>query len=322
MMTLALIGAGKWGKNYLKTTELILDCRIKYICTSTKETLSKFPNSYIKTTNYQELINYEDIDGIIIATTSSTHFETAKFFIQKGYDLLIEKPFTTSYSTSLKLQALAKKSKSLVMVGHIYLYHPAFIKLIELLRRIGKVIYFSTEGSNFGPIRTDTSVLWDWTPHDLSMVSLLIEEDPINIAAWGVNRLKPNPKLFDMVYLRLQYSNGIQVFSKMGWLSPVRKRSITIVGEGGSLIFDDCSEHKIQYINAPIRVIEEQKTYSISYPQYTNKTALQNELEEFVTCIKLHKQPKSDINLAIKIAKLIHFAEQSLNKNGAMIKIK
>src|SRR3989344_6498148 len=124
MITLSLIGAGKWGKNYINTIHSLSFCEL--------------PDSYIKTKNYKELLNFNNIDGVIIATPASTHFQIAKAFLEKGFNVLIEKPLTTSYKAALKLYRIAEKTKSTVMVGHIFLYNPAFLKVKELIKSIGK----------------------------------------------------------------------------------------------------------------------------------------------------------------------------------------
>src|SRR5260221_7500713 len=115
MITLGLIGKGAWGKNYIKTAKSISECTI--------------PDAYIKTTDYKDLLTKKDIQGIIIATLASTHFKIAKDFLQAGFNILVKKPVTTSQKEIEELVILQQKIKSVAMVGHEFVFHPAFQKM-------------------------------------------------------------------------------------------------------------------------------------------------------------------------------------------------
>ena len=68
MVNLALIGIGAWGKNYITTCKKLPNISIKYLCATSKKNLDTYSGNYIKTTNYKDLFNYSDIDGVIVAT--------------------------------------------------------------------------------------------------------------------------------------------------------------------------------------------------------------------------------------------------------------
>src|SRR5258708_8764255 len=104
MTTLALIGKGRWGTNYLNEVKKIPNSKIKYV----------------KTYNYKDILKYDDIDGIIIATPAETHVEIINAFPNKF--LLVEKPLTTSLSSAL---AIINKN---IMVGHTYLFNSSIME--------------------------------------------------------------------------------------------------------------------------------------------------------------------------------------------------
>lgn len=291
MITLALIGIGRWGKNYISTINNLSSC--------------KLPEKFIKTSNYKELFAFDNIDGVIIATPSSTHFKIAKEFLGRGFNVLIEKPMTTSYRDALELFKIARKYKNIVMVGHIYLYNPAFLLVKKLIKSIGKIKYISTEGMNYGPIRTDVSALWDWGPHDISMAISLLGSLPQEVSAEG----------YDMCNLKLKFPNDIFVFVNIGWLSPVKKRNMTIVGEKGTIIFDDTIEKKIA-------VIRNLKTKEANYPSFPKGSPLTFEISNFVEQIQNKgKVNKSSLKMGLDVVKVLEACEKSIKLNGKIIKI-
>src|SRR3989344_3759149 len=107
----AVIGAGQWGTRIIKTLETLPDCEVVYV----------------EARNYENLINKSDIDAVLVATPGSTHYRVALPFVKKGLPVFIEKPMTTSFKDAHILKQAAKKSGSLIFVGHIHLYNPAFL---------------------------------------------------------------------------------------------------------------------------------------------------------------------------------------------------
>ena len=299
MITFALVGKGLWGKNYISTLKGISHC--------------KLPPKYIKTHNYQDLFSFKDIDGVIIATPASTHFMIAKSFLERGYNVLIEKPVTTNVKDALILRKIAAKKGKILMVSHIYHYHPAFIKLKNLVRNIGKIKFIQIESMDWGPIRTDVSALWDWAPHDVAMCVDILEKKPISVSAHAKNILTSNANLYDMCFLKLNFPFEVCAFITIGWLSLVKKRNFTVIGKNKALLFDDIATNKLlyfDYLNEDIKV---------NYPSYSSEQPLKLQILEFIDCIKKGKKPKTGIEQAILTLKIIKSAEESILADGKEI---
>ncbi len=292
MTTLALVGVGKWGTHYLDAVKDIPDCRIAYVCTR----------------DYKKLILHPDIHGIIVATPAETHYDIARFFLPKSIPLLIEKPLTTSYHNALKLQNLYEKHNSMVMTGHIYLHHPAFLKLTSLVPQLGTLQYIQFESGNFGPFRTNTSALWDWGPHDVSMCLGLLSCEPVCVTAWGMNATQQK-KETDMIAMRIDFDDCISVFIYTGRLLPEKKRKCTIVGVKGAIVFDDIAQQKLVMY----------KDNHQSYPAYGHDAPLVRQLNAFVRAIRSKQKNQQDFSLSFRVVKVLHAAEQSLQHHGKTI---
>lgn len=316
MITLALIGTGRWGKNFITTINSIKDCRLKYICSKDKDELSSLPVRYVKTADHTELFKYPDVNGVIIATPGSTHYRIAKDFLERGFNLLIEKPMTTSYKDALELKRLHDRTRSQVLVGHLHLYNPAYQRTKQLLKEIGEIRYLSFEGLNNGPFRDDMSALWDWGPHPVSMFLDLLGKEPKEISAWAVNKLRPKTKLYDLVYLNFDFPGNIQAFAKIGWLLPVKKFSLTAVGTKSTVVFDDTAAKKVIYyknIGPQVKGVTVVKNEpKVIYPTYSTKPSLEIEVREFIKAIKTGKRPKTDLEHGVKVIKVIQDCEACL----------
>lgn len=289
MINFAIVGKGKWGQNYIKTISQLEDCLL--------------PQENIRTRDYKKLLKNKKIDVVIIATPASTHFKIAKEFLENGFNLLIEKPLTLNYKEARKLLKIQKRNRNRVMIGHLYLYHPAFWKLKKEMKQIGRIDYIYSEGMDYGPIREDTTALWDWAPHDLSMMVSLLDEWPVKISAWEISERS-------MYCLKLKFKKTTAIIN-IGWLSAIKKRNLTIAGEKGSLIFDDVQDKKIQLI----------RNSKITYPSYSSDLPLMEEIKEFMRCISHRKKSFSDLSFGVKIVKTIETAEQSVKAEGKELNI-
>lgn len=300
MTTMALVGSGRWGKNYINTIRSLSSCEL--------------PDSFIKTKDYKELFNIDNIDGVIIATPASTHFQIAKEFLENGFNVLIEKPFVTSYKDALVLSEIAKRNKNVVMVGHIYLYNPAFVEVKKIIQSIGNIKYISSEGMDYGPIRPDISALWDWVPHDISMLIDLLGNLPEEVSGYGESVLRPNTKFYDICSLKLKFPKNIFAFINVSCLSPLKKRNMIIVGNKSTIVFDDTLEKKISVIDNVSKKKE--------FPSFSKKSPLSEEISGFVNLIKANKSiNKSDLKMGLTVTKIIEACEMSMSLGGKGIKL-
>ena len=115
-----------------------------------------------------------------------------------------------------------------------------------------------------------------------------------------------------MVYARLLFNKNIPVFLRMGWLSPIKKRETLIVGEDGSLLFDDTSDKKVIYFD---------KMGKEKAIEYFQNEPLVNQLKDFVSMIKVNKVPLGNFSKNFLITKIIDAMDRSINEKGIVIKI-
>ena len=295
MVNLALIGAGAWGQNFLKTALLLDNCRIKYVYSQSLSTLDPLSDQYIKTTSLEDLLD-KKIDGIIIASPASSHYQIAKKFLENNFNLLIEKPLTTNLKDAIGLQKIWQGKKPRVLVGHLYLYEPAIKECKRLLKELGSIESISFEGL-LSQKRDDVSVIWDWGPHPVSIMLDLIGKPVKKIKIIHTHATRNQ---LDELKIELTFSNGIRGMIHIGWSGSKKTRRLIINGlSGKKIVFDNTNtEHKISFYKGG---------KSPEFPSFNHDLSLNCELKEFVDSIQ---NGTSDINLGVEVVKVLSEIEK------------
>lgn len=299
MINLALIGLGPMGRNYLKTVDLLPNVKISCICSKTKFSLNQFPKDYIKLTNYKKIINYQ-IDAVIIATPSATHFEIASFFLKRNTPILIEKPLTTNYQDALKLLKIQKKKKNPVLVGHTLLFHPAYQKIKQLLPKIGPIKSLKFEGANNSP-RKDASVIYDWGSHAIAfLLDLLDSKQPEKIKILKVNKNSNN--VINQASIQLLFPKKITANIIISWTSPQKNRKLSIFGKNGTIIFDSIRDGSLLFLKSPAK--------HSTHLNYSSEKPLKREIKYFLKLIKNRTIDETGLEFGVNVVKILSRSEQ------------
>jgi len=133
------------------------------------------------------MLKCNDIKAIVIATPAVTHYELVKQSFKAGKDVFVEKPLALTVREGEEIVKLANNENRILMVGHILQYHPAVIKLKELISsgELGRIQYIYSNRLNIGKLRTEENILWGFAPHDISVILMLLNEEPINVSSFG-----------------------------------------------------------------------------------------------------------------------------------------
>ena len=311
---LGLIGVGAWGINYVKTIENIHGLEIDLIACKSLKNKSYLQDLYRVVDCWEEVIKCPRIDGIIIASPPSTHFEIAAEAIKKNKQLIIEKPITLSSYEAKILLELSLENKINVKVNHIYLYHPMYIFLKKYIQQKKDLNSIITLSGNFGPFREDVSPLWDWGPHDLAMCLDLIGEIPSKIEA-KYNKLEfASRKTKSNIFTKLSFSNNKYAELEFGNLMKSKKRFMKLNFANGSYIFDPIRYKYIQKENnfQLEEIDQKQINKDISFEDSPLKVLL----NDFMKDIKINRFKINDLQLSISVIKIIEQIEMILEKKS------
>jgi UDP-2-acetamido-3-amino-2,3-dideoxy-glucuronate N-acetyltransferase len=316
---IGLIGLGYWGKNHLRTLH---EEGVLHTACDTSEIVIKERKKELPTVNYtmsfHDLINNSEITAIVIAGPAIVHFELAKAAINAGKDVFVEKPLSLTAKEGKILVDLAQRENRILMVGHILQFHPALIKLKEMVVKgqLGKIEYIYSNRLNIGKLRTEENILWSFAPHDISTILMLAGEEPTTVSSFGGDYISKG--IHDTTLTTLEFKNGIKSHIFVSWIHPYKEQKLVVVGSKSMAVFDDVSKdklcvypHKIEWVDGTVPVVQKAECEVIP----TEKgEPLRLEIQHFVDCVINRKKPKTDGEEGLRVLRILEAAEESISK--------
>jgi UDP-2-acetamido-3-amino-2,3-dideoxy-glucuronate N-acetyltransferase len=317
---IGLIGLGYWGKNILRNFyDLgVLNTACDYDPHIIAERREEFPDVQYFSSFEQMLLN-PDIRAVAIATPTTRHYKHIKQSLLAGKDVFVEKPLALTVKEGRKLVEIAAKEKRILMIGHILQYHPAVMKLKELISsgEIGKIQYIYSNRLNIGKLRTEENILWSFAPHDISVILMLLGEEPVNISAFGGNYVRNGTG--DVTLTTMDFKNGVKGHIFVSWLHPFKEQKLVIVGSKTMIVFDDVSEeklflypHKIEWKDGKVPIVQKADYQIIPVDK---REPLKEELSHFIECVLQRKRPRTDGSEGLRVLKVLETAQKALMKN-------
>lgn len=319
MSGVAVIGAGKWGKNHVRTffelgaLEAVVDCDTDRC----KEVSSKYPGLKVYT-SLEPILNSPEIKGVSIATPSETHYDISKKCVEACKDVLVEKPMTLNIRDAEHLLSITKTNGTILMVGHVVLFNPAIDKIKKIIEQghIGTIQHIYSSRLNFGIIRSHENVLWSCGPHDIALISHILDREPKVVYAKGVDYYQEG--IHDIVCLHLEFESKINAQIDIGWLFPHKETRLIIIGDKGILKFIDENEYgsleiydnKVQFEDDKLTAV---KNGSIEIP-FEWEPPLTVECSHFVNCIKNRVNPITNGENGLIVIKTLEKAQKMLDK--------
>ena len=314
---ICVIGAGYWGKNHLKTFNKLN--ALGGILDLDSKNFDRIKNLYpgIKCLTSLDTALGMGFDGFTIATPAETHYEIAKNIISAGQHVLIEKPMTLSIAESEELVMLAGKHDVKLMVGHVLLFHPAIIKIKEIIQRglIGDLQYVYSNRLNLGKVRTEENVFWSLAPHDIAIFQYLIGSFPLNVESKGSVFLQEG--IPDSTITTLKYENNVEGHIFVSWLHPFKEHRLVVIGSEAMITFEDSIEDrplklfskKFDLING----VPEKVDGPVQWIPYEKMMPLEAELNYFIKKIQNNKKPLiSNGEHGLEVIKILVMASEQL----------
>ncbi|MGB3057458.1 MAG: Gfo/Idh/MocA family oxidoreductase [Candidatus Omnitrophota bacterium] len=333
-LKIAVVGTGSWGKHLVRN---YYDLGVLYACCDVdKKKLEAAKKNYHvakTTTDYEDIVSDPDIDAVVIAAPAVDHYRLAKASLEAKKATYVEKPMALKESHCRELVELSEKDNTVLMVGHLMLYHPALRKIKEYIDNgdLGEIYYSYTLRVNLGTVRKDENSLWSFAPHDISMLLYLMGSEVENVSARGQYYLQKD--LEDVVFLSLYFKDKKMAQIQISWLDPHKERKLTIVGSKKMLVFDDVqSAEKIKIYDKGID--KEAGASFDSYGDYLTLRAgdiylpfismaepLRMECAHFLECVRNKTKPFTDGRNGLEVVKILEKAQESLSNNGMPVNV-
>jgi predicted dehydrogenase len=338
---LAIVGAGYWGPNLVRTALGTPTLRLDWLCDLDLERAKAVLGPYATvrpTDSYDAVLSDPDVAAVAIATPAATHFDLVRSALEAGKHVLVEKPLTPSVAEAEKLVSLADSCGLVLMCDHTYCYTPAVQRIRELIRggSIGDIQFIDSVRINLGLVQPDVDVLWDLAPHDLSIMDFVLPEDitPVAVAAHGGDPIGAGRAC--LAYLSVWLSNGALAHVHVNWLSPTKIRTTVFGGSRRTIVWDDTNparrlavhDRGVDTLQAGAVQRDQRRQALISYrtgdtliPALPEREALLAVMTEFSAAISEGRPALTDVRAGLRVLKLLQAASRSAELGGERISL-
>jgi predicted dehydrogenase len=314
-----VVGAGHIGRNHARLLAELAGPRFTAVNDENAHTAAEITKQYggKATASLEEFATL--IDAATIATPTPSHFAIAKFLLERGKHVLVEKPITETTEDARTLAALASERGLVLQVGHVERFNPVLSALEGSLSRPRFIE--SHRLSPYPSRSTEIGVVLDLMIHDLEIILHLVRSPLSAVDAVGVPILS---KREDIANARLRFENGCVANITVSRVSPERVRKIRVFQEDAYLSLDYQAQEG--FIHRLAREDEVESSIfkkllagssSTVVSQFAGKRIvrepvqidkgepLKRELADFIECARVGSQPKvsgSEATAALELA--------------------
>lgn len=318
----AVIGAGYWGKNLVRNFYQL--GVLKTICDGAKHIREEMTKAYpdvAVTGDISEVLKDADIQGVVIAAPAVHHYNIADKALKAGKHVFVEKPLSLNQTDGEKLVQLASDQGKILFVGHILNYHPAVVRLKEMIRagKIGRLQYIYSRRLSLGKIRREENILWSFAPHDISIILSLTGEGPSYVDSVGSNFL--HARIADVTMTNLKFPSGIGAHIFVSWLNPYKEQKLVIVGSSGMFVFDDTEPvetklvlypHTINWQNG-LPIANKAESVPVDIKDIWEEP-LKAECKAFLAAVETGIKPLTSGEEGLQVLKVLEISQRSLEQ--------
>jgi predicted dehydrogenase len=317
-----LVGYGYWGSKHARVlaglpgVELVI---IEGDAQRRRAARGSFPTAGFSST-LDEVQG--DLDAVVIATPPRTHAPLAIQALHAGLHTLVEKPLATSVPEAEDMVAAANAAGRILMVGHTYEYNAGIWQLKNIIDsgELGRVLYIDTSRLNLGLYQSDCNVIWDLVPHDVSIVSYLLDEFPETVSVWAQRNLAGMYE--DIAHVRLGFKTSA-AFVHVSWLHPSKVRTITVVGDRKMAVYDDLSDtDRIRIYDKSVGLPDSDapvpsmpvtyRTGNITSPYVEFAEPLLVQDSHFLECIRTGHSPRSVGERGLEVVRVLSATDDAI----------
>lgn len=248
---LAVLGVGRWGVHLLRNFLAHPQAKVVAVVDANADRLQTVADSFkldatvLRSIDWQQVIQQPDLEAVAIVTPASLHETLIEAALRQNLHVLAEKPLTLNSGAAMRLCELADRQQRQLVVDHTYLFHPAVQQGQQQISHLGNLRYGYATRTHPSPIRPDVDVLWDLAIHDLSIFNVWLRSRPIRVQAQAQSWLSTRA---DLAWVKLEYPNGFVATLHLCWCNSDKQRRIGIVGDRGTLIFDELHPQVLRWL--------------------------------------------------------------------------
>ncbi|MEN8144193.1 MAG: Gfo/Idh/MocA family oxidoreductase [Gemmatimonadota bacterium] len=318
MSRVTVVGCGYWGKNLVRNFHAL--GALEAICESAqagRETAAALAPEIPLVDDFEAVLE-SSVPAVVLATPAVTHFELVRQALEAGKDVFVEKPLALTFAEGEQLVQLAQERERILMVGHVLEYHPAIVRLREMIEsgELGKIHYVYSNRLNLGKIRREENILWSFAPHDIAVILGLMKAMPFQVSATGGAYVQAN--IPDTTITNLLFDNGARAHVYVSWLHPFKEQRLVVIGSKKMASFDDVSKQLLVYDQrVDVRDGEPIPIKAEGEPvEFGDGEPLRRECEAFLEAVRTRQAPLTDGVSGLRVLEILQAAQKSLTLGG------
>jgi predicted dehydrogenase len=336
----ALIGYGYWGRNLARNIDAAANLELVAVAESDPAALAAAQRSYPHATplsNGEDVLDDPRVEAVVIATPAVRHAELALAALSAGRHVFVEKPLASSVEDCELMVKTADRQERVLMVGHTFLYSAPVRRLREYIvaGELGAVQYLYSQRLSLGRIRRDCNALWNFGPHDISIMMYLLGERPVEVSARSYSFISNG--VDDVCFASLTFSSGIVGNFQCSWIDPRKVRLVTVVGDRKMAVYDDVSpDQKLQLADAGVAPAADRtlgafeslgefqwrtRVGDVLVPHIPLVEPLLVELESFGTACRTGIAPVTDGRHGADVVRILTALDESAVRRGAPVEV-
>ncbi len=256
----AVVGTGHLGGFHARVLSILKNC--EFVCVVDvneergREIAAKYNVPFVR--DFRRIIG--EVEAVTIATPTIYHFDVARFFIENGVHVMIEKPITAHVDEAEQLIEMARQRKVKLQVGHIERFNRAFMTLKENVKNPWMIR--ANRYSPFTGRSVDIDVVLDLMIHDMDLVFAL---DGSSVKRITVKGTKVVTDKTDIAFAMVELESGCIAELNVSRVASERERSLRVFdGEENIYFSADLNNRKLKkmffrgqsMVNHPISVTD------------------------------------------------------------------
>lgn len=253
-LKVAVVGAGSMGMNHLRVLNDLNGEQIQLVGVAEmhEPTLQNAVRRFHLAgyTDYRQMVEETKPDLVAVVVPTHMHFKVASHLLERGINVLIEKPITSTIDEALTLVELARRHTAKIAVGHIERFNPAIIQLKRRLvaGELGQIFHLHARRLGpFPPRIRDVGVTLDLATHDIDVMRYLADAEVEQVYAETQHRIHSTHE--DLLLGILHFSNDAIGMLDVNWLTPTKVRELSITGEKGMYLVNYLTQDVYFYEN-------------------------------------------------------------------------
>ena len=321
-----VVGCGHWGKNLVRAFSTLGRLYGMYDANTAVTTELAVAHKAKVFSSFEDALADREVDAIALATPAEFHHAMALRALEANKDVFVEKPLALEWQEGREMVEAAREHERVLMVGHLLHYHPAVIKLKQLIQQgeLGRLEYIYSNRLSMGKIRREENALWSFAPHDISVLLSLIGQLPFQVSATGGAYLQPN--IADVTVSHLLFDRGVRAHIFVSWLHPYKEQRLVVIGSKQMAVFEDSrADRKLMLFNKRVEMTPQ--GFQAAKPEgvvvdFENVEPLLQECRHFIDCIEGMARPRTPGEEGVRVLQVLQACQRSLQLNGDPVQVR